>query len=450
MSKRNNISDHSECFPEEILLKYINDELNSQDSEAVEQHISHCPICSDFIDGVMMLESTDDFLAAKEDINRTISASLNKEKKRKFSPFMIRAVAAVALILIFSGSYFLINSLLDKKELSQFENEDKIVQNIPEKEKTCQEEIAQTINIEEESKDKEIIEDKDFGVLDDVIDETRNLCTKDTEVDGAVIYETINNQSDAEQLSGEITISTTDISVGDSSGKKSEASVDYNKNRSTVFPEEIISDSEHLYGNDQQTPTLEEQVSVKTERDDDLSISDRENFKPERSEGGLNARTISKEKEDEKVKDIDIVYKRDEITDNADSEYYNDISGLAPTGITSGRELETSDIKSVSFANIEEKPIFPGGYEELIKFVDENIKYPEMEETRNRKEEVVVSFIIDTAGYVTNVNVLRGVNPKYDLEAIRVIEMLPRWTPGKVNGKPVNVSFVYPIEFNPQ
>ena len=53
MSKKHNISDHSECFAEDILIKYINDELSLEESDAVEKHLSGCEICSDFVDGVL-------------------------------------------------------------------------------------------------------------------------------------------------------------------------------------------------------------------------------------------------------------------------------------------------------------------------------------------------------------------------------------------------------------
>ncbi|MDD3741237.1 MAG: energy transducer TonB, partial [Bacteroidales bacterium] len=119
----------------------------------------------------------------------------------------------------------------------------------------------------------------------------------------------------------------------------------------------------------------------------------------------------------------------------------------APAGNVTDQETPNSHLETISFANIEDKPVFPGGYEALIKFIEENTNYPESEDNLDASVKILVSFVIDTAGYVTNVNVLKGLNPEYDTEAVRVIKMLPRWTPGKLNGKPVNVSFVYPVDF---
>lgn len=110
--------------------------------------------------------------------------------------------------------------------------------------------------------------------------------------------------------------------------------------------------------------------------------------------------------------------------------------------------VETEEeVEPISFAVVEEKPTFPGGESELLKFIAENTKYPEIAKENGIQGRVFVQFVIDKNGNVTNVTIARGVDPYLDAEAIRVVKMLPRWTPGKQRGKPVPVTFVVPINF---
>lgn len=96
----------------------------------------------------------------------------------------------------------------------------------------------------------------------------------------------------------------------------------------------------------------------------------------------------------------------------------------------------------------EEMPRFPGGLDAMIKFLKDNINYPEEARKNNIKGKVFLRFIIDQAGDVINVEVQKGVHPLLDAEAVRVVKMMPKWTPGKSDGKTVNVYYVLPINFN--
>jgi periplasmic protein TonB len=99
------------------------------------------------------------------------------------------------------------------------------------------------------------------------------------------------------------------------------------------------------------------------------------------------------------------------------------------------------------FMVVEEMPVFPGGEAELMKFIATNIKYPDICKENNISGKVYVSFVINEVGKVEKVKVLRGVDPYLDKEAIRVIESMPSWTPGKQRGKAVRVQYNVPINF---
>lgn len=103
--------------------------------------------------------------------------------------------------------------------------------------------------------------------------------------------------------------------------------------------------------------------------------------------------------------------------------------------------------KPISFADTEVKPTFPGGEAALFKFLAKNAIYPESAKTKGIQGKVYVQFIIDKTGKVTNVSVVRKISPMLDAEAIRVVKMLPKWTPGIHKGKAVPVTYIVPITF---
>lgn len=99
------------------------------------------------------------------------------------------------------------------------------------------------------------------------------------------------------------------------------------------------------------------------------------------------------------------------------------------------------------FIIVEEMPEFPGGERALLKFIGQNIDYPEIAKENGVQGMVVVSFVISKLGKVENVAIARGVDPILDREALRVVNLLPNWKAGKQRGKAVNVSFSVPINF---
>lgn len=99
------------------------------------------------------------------------------------------------------------------------------------------------------------------------------------------------------------------------------------------------------------------------------------------------------------------------------------------------------------FTVVEEAPSYPGGDESRIRFLQENIKYPQMARESGIQGTVYVTFVVEKSGKVTDVKVLRGIGGGCDEEAIRVIQAMPPWNAGKQRGKSVRVQFNMPIKF---
>ncbi len=99
------------------------------------------------------------------------------------------------------------------------------------------------------------------------------------------------------------------------------------------------------------------------------------------------------------------------------------------------------------FLVAEKEPQFPGGEIELMKFLNNNIKYPAKAQEAGVQGKVIVNFVVGRDGKITRIKVVRGIGFGCDEEAIRVLEKMPPWTPGEMGGKAVPVYFTFPITF---
>ena len=96
---------------------------------------------------------------------------------------------------------------------------------------------------------------------------------------------------------------------------------------------------------------------------------------------------------------------------------------------------------------VEQMPSFPGGSQKLKEFIEENLRYPkELEETCVQGR-VIVRFIVERNGKLSNVKVVKSVHPVLDKEALRIVKLMPRWIPGRQNGITVRVKCYIPIIF---
>ncbi len=99
------------------------------------------------------------------------------------------------------------------------------------------------------------------------------------------------------------------------------------------------------------------------------------------------------------------------------------------------------------FSVVEVMPQYPGGQIAMLKYIMENIKYPEQAMKKGIQGRVAVSFIVEKDGSISNVRPVHSVHSLLDKEAVRVVKSMPKWSPGKQNGKPVRVRFTVPVMF---
>lgn len=159
---------------------------------------------------------------------------------------------------------------------------------------------------------------------------------------------------------------------------------------------------------------------------------------------------------DDEVTDEDVMKTQDEVQAShlmisvADVKGTDEIHGIDIAELQQHKVIVED--KSVAeeekpFEVVEQNPEFPGGIAELNKFLSENIRYPVIAQENGIQGRVIIRFVVSRTGDISNVEVLRGVDPSLDREAVRVVESMPRWIPGRQRGRAVPVYFTLPVLF---
>lgn len=115
-----------------------------------------------------------------------------------------------------------------------------------------------------------------------------------------------------------------------------------------------------------------------------------------------------------------------------------------PSGLSAQSPVITEDKPVYS---VEQMPQYPGGEEELLKFIKDNLRYPKVAVETGIEGRVYIRFVVSRTGEVTDVTVIRSLDASCDAEAVRVIKMMPNWTPGRQNGMNIPVYYTIPIVY---
>ncbi|MBQ7062349.1 MAG: energy transducer TonB [Bacteroidales bacterium] len=144
-----------------------------------------------------------------------------------------------------------------------------------------------------------------------------------------------------------------------------------------------------------------------------------------------------------------------EVVDN-DAEIENEL-GIVDAGDDASKAQEDVVISDVSadeevaeeeiFVFVEENPSFPGGESALYEYLYKNIKYPDLARENNITGTVVIKFVVEKDGSITKASILREIGGGCGKEALRVVNTLPKWKPGKQSGRPVRTEFTLPVQF---
>lgn len=160
-------------------------------------------------------------------------------------------------------------------------------------------------------------------------------------------------------------------------------------------------------------------------------------------------------KDDEEVKEDEIMKTMEEITDSKLSVSTADVQGNSDdANALDLADLQQQQTKVVEenldkpFLIVEQMPEFPGGDEARIKYLSQNIKYPMLAKEGGIQGTVYLTFVLSKTGQISDVKILRGIGGGCDEEAVRVVKAMPPWIPGRQNGKAVPVQFQLPLKFS--
>lgn len=117
------------------------------------------------------------------------------------------------------------------------------------------------------------------------------------------------------------------------------------------------------------------------------------------------------------------------------------------SGNKDSKKSDNEQPKETVFTEVEQMPQFPGGDGAMMKFIKDNLKYPESESGSAKKCMVIVKFVVGKDGAVRDAEIMRSQGEAFDAEALRVVNLMPKFVPGRLNGEPVAVSFTLPVMF---
>jgi periplasmic protein TonB len=189
---------------------------------------------------------------------------------------------------------------------------------------------------------------------------------------------------------------------------------------------------------------------------DDLSIKNEDNAGKIPSTLQFTPPVI---KADEDVKDlemkkplhdqdaVEIVVEADEANASGVASSQDMLKMNKSTSNIAKREALQEEEMTRAYTVVEQMPEYPGGEEKMLKFLRENIKYPESARNNGIEGTVYLTFVVNSNGKINDVKLLRGIGGGCDEEALRLVRLMPKWVPGKQNGKNVPVQFNLPIKF---
>ncbi|MDY3847252.1 MAG: TonB family protein [Prevotella sp.] len=162
-------------------------------------------------------------------------------------------------------------------------------------------------------------------------------------------------------------------------------------------------------------------------------------------------------KKDEDVRPEEELKSQEDLNKNATAIGSFDVKGNDEAG---GEVLKAKEViaqpeppkeeETKVFDVVEVMPTFPGGNAALFEWLSKNIKYPVVAEENGVQGRVIVTFVVERNGSITDVQVAKSVDPSLDKEAVRVVKAMPHWIPGKQNGSAVRVKFTVPVTFRLQ
>lgn len=441
MNNKPNISEFSDCIAEDVLLKYLNNELSDTECLAVENHIKSCEVCSDFLDGLLLMDNPNDIAIISTELNQKIDSFIKPKRKVLGMPLStFRAIAAVFLVLTISGTYVLIDNIINSGQIDQ-------VKEISELELEQSQEIEEVKSLESHN---QVADAEQPGSTPNIKDnksitnlQTENVVTeiypeKTIEEESAEIIE-IYDQEDKIDVNSLLEEQDRFYAESASNTGSTNMNWGFNENTREEKMEELILENE----------IAENTTTVSTSGSSRNSLFKKQNNDHKYRAATKNESPVAAKEETAPIAGIvpeqNPTIANDEIAEKTD--WSNEgISDTDATIIYIDDNSDNNEIEPIAFMNVEEKPQFPGGDAEMLKYISENFKIPPQAKELALEGTVYVQFVIDRSGKTKDAEIKKGLDPEIDAEALRVVKEMPLWSPGRQRGTPVEVYFIIPIK----
>jgi TonB family protein len=431
----------SDCITEQTMFDYIDGKLSSKEEHVVEKHMIDCELCSDALEGLRLVKNRNVIGKINEDVRTRISTSDGRK------PIDVRfLLSAAAGILLLAGGVFFFKLLTS-----------------PDKEKMAE------LNQAKEIPSKEIIKNEDAAPVTESLNKLREADTDKTlegikppkadELEQSTKWK---NQVQKETETGngmsEGTAIITEETVSDDLQTKSAPDLDNNRNNNapistssnTIINEPALADKKDqkdvLQRDDSKVAAAEKSVSGKAEEQNyDVILSKKKENKKEKAKDRAESAENSKQEismNDEEKPDV-----------AGNSGYWENNTMAQKPGdqVIADSTIIFSGALDPVYSVVEEMPKFPGGDSEMMKYILKNLKYPTGTFESGISGSVYVQFVVDKTGNIQHSKIFKssGIIP-FDNEILRVVNNMPKWTPGKSAGKPVNVLINLPVKVHPK
>lgn len=397
MSERNThieLFTSSGCLSTEALQIYTSDKLASIQKKEVDAHLENCEMCSDALEGMRLLSDPQKLDKIVLEINENLKNKLVQKQSKKntvHNRLYYLAAAASVLVLIGVFSYF--------KYYLQNPNSEVATLN----EKSFSEQ-TETINESVEHKSAEVF-------LEEDIEETKPVAPM------KFSNEDVESQDkESDNLPVEVMESELEIVMDETYPADNEKGI-----IEETMEDVMMAEPASIAINEEPTQYMVSEEVV-------------------RAEGMAAGQVVSYD--DQAVSEIEISSKSSSAAKKGRQKSSAETSS---NNIINPESLSDSTV--AVFIVVENQPEFPGGEEAMFKYLQENVSYPDSAKLLGIQGTVFISFVVKRSGKVDNTKVVRGIGGGCDEVALKVVESMPNWIPGKQRGKPVNVQMNLPIQF---
>jgi protein TonB len=341
------------CVPQNTLIAYLNSSLSSVEMNAVERHLSGCPMCSDELEGLELLGDSQSISSITNSLNSRIDSQIANSNKSFWVSPTFRVAASIILLFAITGLIY----------------------------------FTATLNPSSNILSENLSDNEEFSIDEEYYSDS-----------------TSTNQPKAETLPK----------------RKKERVIVYDIEDDFLF---------EMY-------EVDSPAQVNQKKDDVLILAD------EAKTAGAQPKKMSSPPA---AKTIEIINIAEDNVNVSKERLSADMAVSILSYVNEEKEIFEED---EIFTIVEEMPTFSGGDSSNFReYISKNLKYPQSASENGIQGRVFVGFVVERDGSVSNVKIIRGVDPQLDKEAVRVIQSSPKWNPGKQRGIPVRVTFTFPVVF---